>query len=32
MSLNYIVVRFAHLTLAVSIVLAEVLIFKIGAA
>ena len=30
MSLNHIFARFAHLTLAVSIVLAEVLIFKIG--
>ena len=32
MSLNYLIVRIAHLTLAVSFVLAEVLIFKIGAA
>jgi len=32
MSLNYVIARFTHLTLAVSIVLAEVLIFKIGAA
>jgi hypothetical protein len=31
MSLNHVIARFAHLTLAVSIVLAEVLIFKIGA-
>ena len=32
MSLNYVIARFAHLTLAVSIVLAEVLIFNIGTA
>jgi hypothetical protein len=31
MSLNYFIVRIAHLTAAVSIVLAEALIFKIGA-
>jgi hypothetical protein len=32
MSRNYVIARFAHLTLAVSMVLAEVLIFNIGTA